>query len=282
MWLTSFGPSVSCGRLPPGDQPLILKEAQWFWRVRRLIKDEIGFLNFLMGFLSNHGRSGNIFVGSAISTTHFANVCAQRAWRGILNHPFSSENRRYVHSAIPNALLDNMLDRSLVYLYDVMNLLIPGCASFGDSFKLADETIIRNIKVSQTPIPLSLGPLNRNTFIHRTKMHIDDIADLVKFVEATATENESFRSQLLLWSNTKRMVTAPIGSKMVRSLIILSVACVKSCSTDISISGTFWGTIAPIQSWDTRSCKTRCLSTFLRTRGSFRRQEMETQENYLN
>ena len=100
MWLTFFGPSVRCGRLPLGDQPLILQEAEWLWRVRRRIKDEIAFLNFLMGFLSNHGRSDNIFVGNAISTTHFAQVCAQRAWRGISNHPFSSENRRYVHSAI--------------------------------------------------------------------------------------------------------------------------------------------------------------------------------------
>ena len=170
----------------------------------------------------------------------------------------------------------------LVYLYDVMNLLIPGCASFGDSAKLADETIIRNIKVGQTPLSLSVGPLNCNIFIRRTKMHIDDIADLVKFVEATATEKESFRSQLFLRRNTTRMVTASIGSTIVRSLIILSVACVKSCSTDVSISGTFWGTIAPIRSWDTRSCKTRCLAIFLRTRGSFRRQQKETQENYHN
>ena len=228
------------------------------------------------------GDPVTFFVGSAISTTHFAQVCAQRAWRGILNLPFSSENRRYVHSAIPNTLLDNILDRLLDYLYDVMNLFIPGCASFGDSSKLADETIIRSIKVSQTPISLSLGPLNRNIFIRRTQMHIDDIADLVKFVEATATEKESFRSQWILRSNTKRMVTAPIGHTMVRSLIILSVACVKSCSTDIYISGTFWGTLAPIRSWDTRSCKRRCLSTFLWTRGSFRRRQKETQENYHN
>ena len=82
------------------------------------------------------------------------------------------------------------------------------------------------------------------------KMRIDDIMDLVKFVEATATadQKESFESQLLRWRNTKTEVTAPIGSTMVRSSFIFSVAWVKSCSTDISISGTFWGTIAPRRS----------------------------------
>jgi hypothetical protein len=109
-------------------------------------------------------------------------------------------------------------------LYDVVNLLIPGDAPYEKSFKLADEMIIQNIKVSQTP---NLGPLNRNIFIHRTKTRIDDIMNLVKFVEATATEDqkESFESQLLRWRNTKTEVTAPIVSTMVRPPFILGVAC---------------------------------------------------------
>ena len=207
------------------------------------MKDEFQFLDFFMYFLSNHGRSGNLFVGNAISTTHFAQVCALRVWRDIFVLS-CSDNRPYVHSAIPNALLDNILDRVLAYLYDVMNLLITSDVPLENSFELADETMIQNIKVGQTPIYLSLGPLNRNIFIRRTKMHIDDITDLVKFVEVTANEKESFRSQLFLRRNTKRMATAPIGSTMVRSPIILSIACVTSCSTDISISDTFWGKIA--------------------------------------
>ena len=248
--------------------------------------DNIQFLYFLMHFLSNHERSGDLFVGSAISITHFAQVCAQRAWRGILvldHPPIASENRRYVHSAIPNALLDNILDRLLLYFHNVMNLLILGDAPYEKSSKLANEMIIQDIKVSQTPISSSLDPLNRDTLIRRTKMRIDDIMDLVKFVDATATEDqkESFESQLLRWKNTKTKVTMPIGSAMVRSPFILNVAWVKSCSPDISISGAFWGTaFTPRQHWDIRSCKTRC--TFLRTRGSFHRQWKETQENYHN
>ena len=78
-------------------------------------------------------------------------------------------------------------------------------------------------------------------------MRIDDVMDLVKFVEATTTgdKKESFESQLLRWRNTRTEVTALIGSKMVRSLIILRVSCNKSCSTDISISDTIWGPNAP-------------------------------------
>ena len=61
------------------------------------------------------------------------------------------------------------------------------------------------------------------------KMRIDDIMDLVKFVEASAPEvqRESFQRHLFLWRNSKMDVTAPIGSTMVRSPIILSVACFK-------------------------------------------------------
>ena len=78
-------------------------------------------------------------------------------------------------------------------------------------------------------------------------MRIDDMSDLVKFVEASVTEDqkESFESQLLRWRNTRTEVTAPIGSTMLRSPFIFMVASVKSCFTDISISGTIWGTIAP-------------------------------------
>ena len=72
-------------------------------------------------------------------------------------------------------------------------------------------------------------------------MRIDDIMDLVKFVEGTTTEDlrGSFASQLLHWRNAKTEVTAPIGSTMVGSPFIYSVARVKSCSNDISISDTF-------------------------------------------
>ena len=138
---------------------MILQEAGRFREFRKHVKDEIQFLHFFMRFLSNRGRSGNLFVGSAISITHFAQVCAQRVWRGILvlSRP---NNRPYVHSAIPTVLLDNILDRVLVYLHDVMNLLIPGDVPSEYGLSLADETIIQNIKVSQTPIALSLGPLN--------------------------------------------------------------------------------------------------------------------------
>ena len=215
---------------------LIAREAQWLWQVRRSMDDKIQFLYCFMRFLSNHERSGNLFVGSAISTAHFAQVCAQRAWRGIsvLDHQFMSENWGYVHSTIPNALLDNILDRLLVYFNDVMNLIIdvPYARSTTDE-------IIQNIKVSQTPISFSLGPLNRIVFIRRTKMRIDDMSDLVKFVEASVAEDqkESFESQLLRWRYTKTEVTAPIGSTMVRSPYIFRVACIKFCSTDMSISG---------------------------------------------
>ena len=115
--------------------------------------NKIQFLYVFMRFLSDHRRSGNLFVGSAISITHFAQVCALRAWRGIsvLDHPFGSENWKYVHSTIPNALIDNIIDRLLVYLCDVMNLLILGDAPYEKSFKLAGyEMIIQTIKVSQT------------------------------------------------------------------------------------------------------------------------------------
>ena len=69
----------------------------------------------------------------------------------VLNRQFSWENWTYVHSAIPNALLDNIPDRLLVYLYDAMNLLIHGDAH-EKSCKFVTEMIIHNIKVSQTPI----------------------------------------------------------------------------------------------------------------------------------
>jgi len=151
MWLTLLGP-IDRAPLRLGSHEPIVQEAEWLWEVRTCMNDKIQFLYIFMRFLSNHGRSGNLFVGSAISITHFAQVCAQRAWRVILvlDHPFGSENWRYVHSAIPNALLDNILDRLLVYLYDVMNLLIPGDAPYEKSSKLANETILQNIKVSQT------------------------------------------------------------------------------------------------------------------------------------
>lgn len=113
-------------------------------------------------------------------------------------------------------------------------------------------------------------------------MHIDNVVDLVKFVEATVTgdQDESFASQLLHWRDAKMKVTALIGSPMVWFPIILSVCCINSCYTNISILDTFWGTIALRWSWDTRLCKTQCLATFLWTRGSFHRQKKETQENY--
>ena len=159
MWLTLLGPHVDVAPMRLGGHELILQEVKWFWEVRKRMNKELQFLYLFKCFLSNHQRSGNIFVEGAdsfssipISTTRFAQACAQKAWRGILGlmHPFSSENRGYVHSAIPNALLDNMLDRLLVYLYEVMNLLIPSDAPLEESSKLADEMIIQNTKVSQT------------------------------------------------------------------------------------------------------------------------------------
>ena len=159
MWLTLLGP-IERAPWRSGGHELIVREAEWFWDVQTCmnLKDNVQFLYFFLRFLSNHGRSGNIFVGSAISITHFAQVCAQRAWKGIvvLDHRFGSENWRYVHSAIPNALLDNIPNRLLVYLYDVMNVLIPGDIPYERSYELASEVIIQNIKVRQTPISLNL------------------------------------------------------------------------------------------------------------------------------
>ena len=140
---------------------LIEQEDKWLWDARTHMNHNSQFRYFFMCFLSNHGRSGNMFVGRAISITHFAQVCALRAWRSIsvLDHRGGSENWKYVHSAIPNVLLDNILDRLLVYLYDVMNLLILGAAhetSYHRYHRLDNEMVIRNIKVSQIPIYLSL------------------------------------------------------------------------------------------------------------------------------
>ena len=133
---------------------MIVQEADWLLEVRTYMNDQSKFLYFFMCFLSNYGRSGNLFVGSAISITHFAQFCAQRAWRGIsaVDHSVDSEHWGYVHSTIPNALVDNILDRLLVYLHGVLNLIIPSDAPYGRSSKFAVETIIQNIKVSQTLI----------------------------------------------------------------------------------------------------------------------------------
>ena len=148
MWLTLLSPMER----PPlrwGGDKLILQEAAWFWNARIQMNDKIQFLYLFMRFLSDDRRSGNIFVGNAISITHFALVCAQRVWRDIsvLDHPFGSENWMYVHSAIPNALLHNVRDRLFVHLCDVMDLLIHGHAP-DESSKPADKKIIQNIKVS--------------------------------------------------------------------------------------------------------------------------------------
>ena len=77
---------------------------------------------------------------------YLAQVCAQRVWRGILalSSQFGLEIWTYVHSAIPNALLDNTPDRLLVCLYDGMSLLIPSDAHYEKSCKLATEMIIQN------------------------------------------------------------------------------------------------------------------------------------------
>ena len=178
MWLTLLVP-VHPEQLRLGCHDFPVQGAEWFWGVRGCLKDKIQFLYFFMCFLSNPGRSVNLFVGSAISITHFAQVCAQRALRDILvlEHPFGSEIWRYVHSTIPYALLDNVLDRLLIHLYDVMDLLFPAFkfGPFEMSSELAVEIIVQKIKVSQTPISLSLGPLIRNIFIRRTKMRIDDL-----------------------------------------------------------------------------------------------------------
>ena len=179
MWLTllaPIGPEIS--RLGTHEFPV--QGAEWFWEVRRYIEDKIQSLYFFMCFLSNHGRSVNVFVGSAISTAHFAQVCAQRVLRDILvlDHPFGLENWRYVDSTTPYALLDNILNRLLIHLCDVMDLLFPAFRRDEVSSELAVEIIVQKIKVSQTPISLSLGPLNRNIFIRRTKMRIDDLVEL--------------------------------------------------------------------------------------------------------
>ena len=153
MWLTLLAP-IELAPLRSEGNGSIVRQAKWLRDIQTCMNtnDKIQFLSFLMHFLSNQGRSGSLFIGSAISIPHFAQVCAQRAWRGILvsDHPFGSENWRYVHSAISNALPDNKQDRLLVYLYDVMSLLIPGDAPYEKSSKLAYEMIIQNIKVSQT------------------------------------------------------------------------------------------------------------------------------------
>ena len=246
MWLTLLS-LIERPSSPWGGDKLVLQEAAWFLNVRQM-DDKIQFLYLFMHFLSNHGRSSNLFVGNAISITHFAQVCAQTVWRGILVlDPFDLENWMYVHSVTPNMLLDDMLDRLFVHLSNVMDLLMCGDAPDEKSYKPADQTIMQNIKVSQT---LSLGLLNCNIFIRCMKMHMDDIMDLVKFVEASMTEDqkESFKKQLLRRRNTKRKVTALIGSTLVRSLLIFSIACAKPCSTDISISGIFHRTITPKQS----------------------------------
>ena len=153
MWLILLCPMNRPPMRWAGDR-LMLREVTWFWNLRLEMDDEIQFLHLFKHFLSNHRRSGNLFVGNAISTTHFAQVCAQRVWRDILvlDHPFGSENWMYVHSAIPNALLHNVQDRLFVHFCDVMDLLIRGNTPDEMSSKPADETIIQNIEVSQTPI----------------------------------------------------------------------------------------------------------------------------------
>ena len=157
MWLTLLGP-IAPAPWRLGGRTLMLREAEWFWEIRTWKKGETQFLFIFTSFLSNHKRSGNLLVGSAISITHSAQVCAQKAWTGILalDHPFGSENWRYVHSAIPNALPDNILDRLLVYFYEAINLLIFGDAPYERSHSLTHEMIIQNIKVSQNSVSSSL------------------------------------------------------------------------------------------------------------------------------
>ena len=46
-----------------------------------------------------------------------------------------------------------------------MDLLFPAFGPYEMSSELAVEIIVQKIKVSETPISLSLGPLNRNVFI---------------------------------------------------------------------------------------------------------------------
>ena len=153
MGLTLLGP-IDHTQLRLGYHGLIVKEVEWLWEVREGTNDKIRFFHFFMHFLSHHERSANAFVGSAISITHFARVCALRVWRDILvlGQPLGSEIREYVHSAIANVLLDNILHRLLLYSYHVMNILISGDAPSERSYKLANEMIIQNIKVSQIPM----------------------------------------------------------------------------------------------------------------------------------
>lgn len=159
MWLRLLGPTGPAP-LPLEGLSLILQEAEWFWHVRTRITDKVQFLHLFMGFLSNDRRSGEVYVGSAISIAHFAHVCAQKAWTGLelgarWRVLYGSERRRYVDSAIPDALLDDILHRLAAYLYDVMNLLIFGDAPRQKSDKLTPEMLTQNIKVSYTPISLS-------------------------------------------------------------------------------------------------------------------------------
>ena len=148
MWLTLLHPIDRAPWRFLGPD-LILKEGGWFWNARTRMNNT-KFLYFFMRFLSNQRRSGRLFVGPAISITHFAQVCALRVWRDILvlGQPFESEIREYVHSAITTALLDNILYRLLLYSYHVMNLLTSGDPSYERSYNLSHEMVIQNIKVS--------------------------------------------------------------------------------------------------------------------------------------
>ena len=99
MWLTLLGPTDRTSfRL--GGPELILREAEWFWQVRTCMHHKFQFCYLFMHFLSNRVRSRNLYVGNAISITPLAQVCAQRALTDILvlDHPYGSENWRYVHN----------------------------------------------------------------------------------------------------------------------------------------------------------------------------------------
>ena len=165
MWLTLFI-SMDPAPLRLGCHEFPVQGANWFWAVQRCMEDKNQFLYFFMCFLSNHQQSVNLFIGSAISITHFAQVCTQRVLTDILvlDHPFGSENWRYIHCIIPNALLDNILDRLLIHLCNVMDLLFPAFGPYETSSELTIDIIVQKIKVSQTPISLSLGPLNHNIY----------------------------------------------------------------------------------------------------------------------
>ena len=82
MWLRLLAPMDHALMTLRGHES-IRQEAEWFWEVQKWMKGETQFLIFFMSFLSNHGWSINLFVGSAITSTHFSQVCAQMAWRGI-------------------------------------------------------------------------------------------------------------------------------------------------------------------------------------------------------